>query len=122
MVDHAALYSIRIDRCERMERRTRDKVSLRAELTWDEDRKYEAEVLGRMLGKDPAETVEALRRTPHGCDWLIGRWAMLAYIADAHKAWTEDQDKLAFDLLGTPHVFRPGKKPGVDARRIRSRR
>ena len=43
-----------------LERRIRDKISLRAELTWDDDdRRFEAEVLGRSLSEDPATTVEA---------------------------------------------------------------
>ncbi len=113
MVDQAALASIRIERSQRMERQCRDKISLRAELTWDDDRRFEAEVLGRSLAKDPAATVEALRKTPHGCEWLMTRWAMLAYSADTQaEGWTADQAKLAFDLLATPLLFRTGRKPG----------
>jgi hypothetical protein len=112
MADHAALYSIRIDRCEKIERQVRDKISLRAELTWDDDRRSEAEVLGRSLGKNPALTIDALRRTPQGCDWLMAQWALLAFTAETLKVWSEDQTRLAFDLLGTPLIFRPGQKPG----------
>jgi hypothetical protein len=113
MVDQAAINSIRIDRCMRIERRVRDKMSLRAELTWDDDRRMEAEVLGRSLAKDPSATVQALGSTPQGCEWMMVRWAMLAHSADTQDAWTEDQAKLAFDLLATPHPFRPGRKPGA---------
>ena len=114
-VGRAAVLTIRIDRVERMERRVRDRNCLRAELTWDDDRRLEAEVLGGMLGKKPAETVEMLRRTPHGCEWLMGRWALLAHAADtnAGKAWTPGQAGLAFDLLATPELFREGRKPGA---------
>ena len=83
-VSRAAVITIRIDRVERIERRVRDKVCLQAELNWDDDRRLEAEVLGGMLPRKPAETVETLRRTPHGCEWLMTRWAMLAYAADTH--------------------------------------
>ena len=114
LVDQVAILSIRIDRCERIERRVRDKVSLRAELTWDDDRRHEAQILGSMIAKNPDTTVEALRRTPHGCEWLMGRWAMLAYVADANEGcWTEEQTELAFDLLATPRAFRAGMKPGA---------
>jgi hypothetical protein len=114
MVDQAALYSVRIDRCQRIERRVRDKISLRAELTWDDDRRMEAEVLGRSLAKDPSATVQALKSTPQGCEWLMTRWAMLAHSADTQKdGWTVDQTKLAFDLLATPHAFRNDRKPGA---------
>ena len=113
-VEQASILSIRIERCQRIERRVRDKVSLRAELTWDDDRRFEVEVLARSLAKDPASTVEALRRSPHGCEWLMGRWAMLAYSADTQPGgWTPDQTRLAFDLLATPPLFREGRKPGV---------
>jgi hypothetical protein len=113
-VDRAAIITVRIDRIERMERRIRDKICLRAELTWDDDRRLEAEVLGGKLSKRPAETVEMLRRTPHGCEWLMGRWALLAHAADTQKdhEWTPEQTSLAFDLLATPALFRVGK-PGT---------
>ena len=114
MVDQAALCSIRIERSQRMERRVRDKISLRAELTWDDDRRFEAEDLGRSLSKDQASAVEALTRTSHGCEWLMKRWAMLAHAAESQDGkWTDDQTRLAFDLLATPHAFRAGRKPGV---------
>ena len=114
MVDQVAICSIRIDRCERIERRVRDKVCLRAELTWDDDRRLEAEVLGGLIAKRPAETVETLRRSPHGCEWLMTRWAMLAHAADINPghAWTDEQTALAFDLLATPAAFRYGR-PGA---------
>ena len=115
-VDRAAVITLRIERLERMERRVRDKVCLRAELTWDDDRRLEAEVLGGMLAKKPSETVEILRRTPHGCDWLIGRWALLAHAADTNpqNTWSPEQTAIAFDLLATPPAFRVGvNKPGA---------
>ena len=113
MVDHAALYTVRIESCERMERQVRDKIALRAELTWDDDRRAEAEILGRSLARNPAETIDSLRRTPQGCDWLMARWALLAFTADTLKVWSEEQTNLAFDLLGTPAIFRAGQKPGA---------
>jgi hypothetical protein len=97
-----------------MERRARDKFSLRAELTWDDDRRFEAEVLGRDLAKDPAETVALLMKTPQGCEWLMGRWALLAHAANTNEgAWTDEQTNLAFDLLATPKAFRAGRRPGA---------
>ena len=115
LVDLAAVCTLRIDRCERIERRTRNKICLRAEVTWDEDRKLDVEKLAAMLEKKPSEIVSTLRRTPHGCDWLITRWALLADAADKNsdKKWTEQQTALAFDLLATPALFRLGYQPGV---------
>ena len=115
LVEHVAIWSVRIDRAERMERRVRDKISLRAELFWEDDRKLEVEVLGGQLHQRPAQVVETLRRTPQGCDWLIGRWAMLAHSADIHPnhEWDAGQMTLAYDLMGTPPEFRASGKPGV---------
>ena len=88
--------------------------------------RLEAIGLGNRLASNPSEIVEALRRTPHGCDWLIDRWAMLADAAGDSSAWTDEQTRLAFDLLATPSAFRDGRKPWAspapDGRRARPRR
>jgi len=107
LVGQVAELSLRIDRCGRSESRLRARASLRAESCWDDDRRGEAEALGARLAARPSVVVEQLRRTAAGCDWLIRRWAMLARAADLGP-WTEDQARLAFDLLGTPAEFRAG--------------
>jgi hypothetical protein len=112
LVDQAAVLSLRLDRCGRMETGVRDMAALRAGLVWEDDRRHEAAVLGARLARSPAEVVEALRRTPQGCEWLMTRWALLAHSADVHHAWTPEQARLAFDLLGTPAEFRDGNRPG----------
>jgi hypothetical protein len=111
IVDQVAVLTVRVDRCSRMERRARDKVCLRACLTWDDDRNLEAKILGNRLASNPSEIVEVLRRTPHGCDWLIDRWSRLAEAAGDAGAWTDEQARLAHDLLATPSAFRNGRKP-----------
>src|SRR3954449_2002546 len=113
LVDEVALISIRIDRCERMERRARDVKAMRAELCWADDRRLDAVRLGGLLAKRPDEVVEELRRTPQGCEWLMTRWAMLAHTADVKGSWTAEQSRMAFDLLGTPIEFREGNQPGA---------
>ncbi len=113
-VDRAAVLSLRIERVERMERRVREKNCLKAELNWDDDRKLEVEIFAGKLAKRPAEVVDTLRSTPHGCEWLMTRWAMLAHAADTQNGiWTPEQTALAFDLLATPALFREGRKPGA---------
>lgn len=113
LVDQVAVLSLRIDRCERIERRLRDRSSLHAEVAWDDDRKREVEALGGRLARRPAEVSEQLRGTPLGCDWLIRRWALLAQAADARGDWSPEQRRLAFDLLATPPEFRDGR-PGAE--------
>jgi hypothetical protein len=112
LVDKTGILSIRIDRCERMERRVRDKASLRSELFWEDDRKAEAIALGSQLAFDPETIVNQLQQTPQGCEWLMTRWAMLARSADLNTVWTPEQINLAFNLLGTPQEFRAGQQPG----------
>src|SRR4051812_18743692 len=113
LVTEIALLSLRIDRCKRTERRVRDKIAIRAELSWDEDRQLEAILLGGQLGSRPDVVVQQLRKTPQGCEWLMARWAMLAHSADVKGSWTPGQVRLAFDLLGTPTDFREGYRPGA---------
>src|SRR3954452_8214074 len=113
LVDEVAILSIRIDRCERMERRARDLKAMRAELSWEDDRRLDAVRLGGLLPRRPDEVVEELRRTPQGCEWLMARWAMLARTADVKGSWTPEQSRMAFDLLGTPAEFREGHEPGA---------
>ena len=113
LVTEISLISIRIERCERTERRIRDKVAIRAELFWDDDKRLEASLLGEQLGNRPEVVVDQLRRTLHGVEWLMSRWAMLAHSADVKGGWTPSQTALAFDLLATPPEFREGHLPGA---------
>jgi hypothetical protein len=97
---------------------------MKAELCWEDDRRLDAVRLGGLLARRPDEVIEELRRTPQGCEWLMTRWAMLAHTADTKGAWTPEQSRMAFDLLGTPIEFREGIKPGasldLDGRLIES--
>ena len=111
-VDQMVILSLRIDRSDRIERRLRDGVSLRAMTSWDEDGKLEAERVGLGLASRPGVVVGELRRSPHGCDWLMDRWAMLARAAESGDGWDEGRTRLAFDLLGTPAELRIGH-PGA---------
>jgi hypothetical protein len=112
IVNQIAILTLRLDRAGRMERRARDKVVLRACLSWDEDRALEAKALGGKLAERPEVVVEGFRRTPHGCDWLIDRWSRLADAArDSGGAWIDLQVRLALDLLGAPKAFRDGRRP-----------
>ena len=102
----------RLDRVHGEERQLRDLVSLRAATTWDDDRRRSAEDIAVRLSNHPARTMAQLRATPAGCAWLIERWQILARRADQAAAgggegWSEDQRRLAFDLLGTPADARP---------------
>jgi hypothetical protein len=112
LVSEIALLTLRLDRAGRMDRRFRDKIAIRAELSRNSNKRIEADLLGGQLGIRPA-VVEKLRATPQRYEWLMSRWAMLAYLADQGMAWTLEQEQVAFDLMGTPHDFRVGIKSGV---------
>src|SRR3954451_18392353 len=71
LVDEVAIISLRIDRCERMERRARDVKAMRAELCWEDDRRLDAVRLGGLLSKRAGEGGEGLRRAPPGCGWAV---------------------------------------------------
>ena len=125
LVDRISVFSLRIERAERMERRLRDRRSLGAELTWEDQARLEVERVARNLGSKPGVILEELKSSAAGCDWLVSQWSMLAHAAETHAGeWTADQVTLAFNLLGTPHAFRPGLRPGdmldFDGRMIES--
>src|SRR5258708_6677012 len=81
LVDEVAIISLRIDRCERMERRARDLKAMRAELCWEDDRRLDAVRLGGLLSKRPDEGVEELRPTPQGGEGRMAPCATLARTA-----------------------------------------
>ena len=98
-----------IDRAQRIEARLRDQAAWRAITAWDDDRKLDAEELGSKLARNPSTILARLRRTIHGCDWLITRWTWLARAVETNsEGWTEAQTALAFHLLGTPEEGRTG--------------
>ena len=111
LVDQIAVTTLRLDRMGRSDRRMRDRAAIRAEVCWDEDRMMAAEVAGRGIAEVPGRVVGQLRATPHGCDWLIRRWAVLGQAAEAGRAWTTAQVALAHDLLAAPVEDR-GAAPG----------
>ena len=70
-------------------------------------------LLGATLGSRPDVVVEQLRKTPHGCEWLMARWAMLAHSADVNQKWTPAQDRAGVRPPGHPGEFREGHRPGA---------
>jgi hypothetical protein len=106
--DEILLLGFRIKRAGVMEMKLRDRSAIRASSCWDADRRSESEVIGSKLGRTPSEVAARLEVTPHGCHWMIERWAMLARIADRDGAWSPELAAMAFDLLGTPRELRNG--------------
>ncbi len=117
ILEQVSVTTLKIERVGRIDRRRRDLAALRAETSWDADRRLDAEVIGLGLPDQPAVVVEKLRQFLQGCEWLMDRWAMLARVADVNdNSWDEAQRSLAFDLLGTPAVLRRSDSfgPAID--------
>ena len=79
---------------------------------WEQDEQLAAAELGRRLADDPEAAVARLQRTSAGCDWLIGRWALLGNgLSTADEGgpgctWTDADLALALNLLGRPTELR----------------
>ncbi len=106
LVEQMARESIRMDVCQRREMMLNGMASMRASISWDVDRMLEAEILGQDLPKKPALVVAQLRRTSHGCQWLIDRWLELLAALDAGVPWNVEQRSKALDLLGVDKALR----------------
>ncbi len=114
LCQQAALYMMRINRSERIERRLRDIQALRAIDCWEVDQAQAAHALGANLAADPLRTVATLWCTPAGCDWMIERWEHLA--ATPAVDWTEAQQALAQQLC--PAAVEHYQTPGYARMRI----
>jgi hypothetical protein len=108
LFDQLVTASVQLDRCQREERAMQSALAARASTCWDDDRRLAAEVLAGGLAKKPSLVSRQLRQTPQGCDWLIERWETLGRILEIKGDWSEAQEALALDLLGTPLELRDG--------------
>ena len=100
------VHTMLVERCRAHESAIRAKLSQRAALHWDEDRRAEAETLLLQLSQKPELTIAKLRTTLQGCQALIDRWKSLDTSLEHGVEWSQAQQKCAIDLLGTPIVFR----------------
>ncbi len=116
LICQMALASARLDRCAEMSIVDLQRGIDRSGPCWDDDRRAAVEDLGARLPKDPARVSRALRRVRQGADWLIERWEALGEILGTNGRWSDDQRRLAFDLLGVPADLRDGsvKVPPAD--------
>ena len=106
LLEVVAVESIRIDRCRIQDRVLRDEQVRRACDTWDDDQLRSAEDLAAKLAKQPA-VVAKLRSSIPGASILLEHWQGLSRALE-NGGWSESQESLAFDLLGTPAALREG--------------
>ena len=111
LVEEAAVSSLRIERCRDHDSALRARSAARASLCWEDDRREQVEVLGATLSKSPSLVAAKLRRTKHGCEWLVARWEGLRDALELQGDWDVAQKRIAMDLLGTPRELRTGDLP-----------
>ena len=114
LVTLAATASVKLKRCVLREAALDGYERRRATLSWDHDRRLDAENLAASLAKDPARTIKRLAQTKQGAQWLLERWTALATIAQAGRPWSDPQRSLALDLLGLPPHLRDAVSPPQD--------
>ena len=124
LLEVVAIESIRVDRCRVQDRALRQEQIHRACDSWDQDQRQAADELATRLGKNPS-VVAKLRKTVSGASILVAHWRGLSQVLD-HGDWSEMQEGLALDLLGTPEALREGVAsplcPGPDGDAFAHRR
>src|SRR4051794_35203629 len=86
LVEMAVTASVQRDRSRRYLTAALTEQVLSAEKRWDEAREDEVLALVKLLDKEPGAAVARLRRTGHGCRWLIARWRGLAERLEAPES------------------------------------
>src|SRR4051812_18435169 len=87
LIEMAVTASVQRDRSRRYLTAALSEQVLNAERRWDEAREDEVLALVKLLDKEPAAAVARLRRTGHGCRWLLGRWTGLAERLASPRGW-----------------------------------
>jgi hypothetical protein len=95
-----------VDRCRDEASFHTARLTQRAQLCWNDDRRLEAEEIATRLPKEPAKTMRKLQKTRQGCEWLLERWDCLAQLMRETGEWTPVQETLARDMLGIPLELR----------------
>ena len=106
----AVTASVQRDRSRRYLTAALSEQVLGAEKRWDEAREDEVLALVKLLDKEPAAAVARLRRTGHGCRWLLGRWSGLAERLASPGGWRPADCLEAIRLQG--QYADPGRLDG----------
>src|SRR3954470_22299673 len=86
LIAMAVSASVQRDRSRRYLTAALTEQVLSAEKHWDEACEDEVLALVKLLDEEPGAAVARLRRTGHGCRWLIARWRGLAERLDAPES------------------------------------
>src|SRR3954452_20083781 len=86
LIEMAVTASVQRDRSRRYLTAALTEQVLSEEKHWDEAREDEVLALVKLLDEEPGAAVVSLKRTGHGCRWLIARWRGLAERLDAPES------------------------------------
>src|SRR3954447_18346883 len=87
LVEQAVRASLNLDRCRDQHTALLAKQVREAPHAWENEKRDEVERLKEQLADDPAAAVRQLRRSAHGCRWLLGRWHELDKILVRDGRW-----------------------------------
>src|SRR3954469_21378542 len=107
LVEQAVRASLNLDRCHEQRTALLAKQVREAPHEWENEKQDEVERLRELLVDDPEAAVRELRRSAHGCRWLLGRWYDLDDILKRDGRWCGPERDEATRLLGhRPEVDR----------------
>src|SRR4051812_9609744 len=100
LAEQAVRASLNLDRCHDQRTALLAEQVREAPHEWEKAKQDEVERLRELLADDPAAAVRELRRSAHGCRWLLGRWHELDRILVRDGRWCGPERDEATRLLG----------------------
>lgn len=100
LVERMALASVRMNRCERVDRARRRVRLERSRRVWEARRQRDNAEATHLLRTDPQQGHQRLCESSLGCAWLSERWRILGANLSSRGCWTEEDLALAGRLLG----------------------
>src|SRR3954447_22644665 len=87
LVEQAVRASLSLDRCHDQHTALLAKQVREAPHEWEKEKQDEVERLKELMVDDPEAAVRELKRSAHGCRWLLGRWYELDRILVRDGRW-----------------------------------
>jgi hypothetical protein len=106
LVRQMAVYDTKARQAGAMQIELRARLADRAARFWDDQCRIAAIEVAVNLADAPELVSSKLLLDRAGAEWIATRWQFLADAAHMHGDWTEDQRRLALDLMGLPQEFR----------------
>ena len=100
LVERAALASVRVDCCVKVDESRLAERRRHAFTDWDKARDIQVAQWAEALDERPAEALRELKGMAEGCDWLHDQWDDLREVLDEAGTWDERQAEHALKMLG----------------------